>query len=150
MNTLALDLATRTGWAHTGGHSGVADFSSANGLRHRLGAFWGWLDAFVDANQTDQIVFESAHHRGGAATRSGIGMQTVAILAGYRHDIPVRCVHTATLKKHATGSGRATKDEMLAAAIRQNPSVLFEDDNHVDAVWLLHLAHSYPDLLKEV
>lgn len=150
MHILAMDLATRTGYAATGGQSGVADFAKAGTLKHRLGAFWGWLDAFLDAFPTDLLVFESAHHRGGAATRSGIGMQTVAILAAYRHEIPIACVHTATLKKHATGSGRAGKDEMLAAAIRQHPTIRFVDDNHVDAVWLLHYATSYPGLLKEV
>jgi hypothetical protein len=47
-------------------------------------------------------------------------------------------VHTATLKKFSTGSGRANKQDMIKAAKEQgwNP----EDDNKADACFLLEYA----------
>lgn len=147
MNYLALDLATRTGWAHSAGASGVIDFGPAGELPHRLVALRDWLASLLDQAPADHLVFERAHHRGGAATRSGIGMQTVVMLTAIDHDAQISSVHTGTLKKHATGSGRATKDQMLAAAMRRHPTIQFTDDNHVDAVWLLDYALQNPELL---
>jgi len=150
VSVLALDLATRTGWAHSAGESGVVNFGPFGPLPRRLVAFRDWLGNLLDHMPADWLVFEEAHHRGGAATRSGVGMQTVVLLVAADHDAEVACVHSLTLKKHATGSGRASKDQMLAAAMRRCPTIRFADDNHVDAVWLLDLAISYPASLRPV
>ncbi len=166
---LALDLATTTGWALRARDgsvtSGVQRFDLARGespgmrfLRLRR-----WLQELVesapfmvggvslDVNErpraqeattklVDVISYERAHHRGGAATAVCVGMATVMLEEAARLGIEVSPVATTTLKKHATGSGRAGKDEMIAAASKRWHSVYpsgVEDDNQADALCIL-------------
>ena len=51
------------------------------------------------------------------------------------HQIPYGGVPVGTIKKHATGKGNASKDEMVAAmrVLGHNPT----DDNEADALALL-------------
>lgn len=49
-------------------------------------------------------------------------------------------VNPGTLKKYATGSGLAKKPDMLAAAIRKLGWTGSNDDNVIDARWLLEMA----------
>jgi Holliday junction resolvasome RuvABC endonuclease subunit len=51
------------------------------------------------------------------------------------HQIPYQGVPVGTIKKHATGKGNASKEDMIAAARRQgfDPA----DDNEADALALL-------------
>lgn len=51
--------------------------------------------------------------------------------------IPVLTVNPSTLKKAATGNGRAKKPEMRAAAARRWSIVEVADDNHADALCIL-------------
>lgn len=83
----------------------------------------------------DVIVFEQAHHRGGAATAVCVGLVTEVLAFAAEHDIETMPVHTASLKKFATGSGRASKTDMIEAAKARgwNP----QDDNEADAQLLL-------------
>ena len=54
------------------------------------------------------------------------------------HQIPYQGVPVGTIKKHATGKGNASKDEMVASirARGHRPA----DDNEADALALLHWA----------
>jgi Holliday junction resolvasome RuvABC endonuclease subunit len=142
MNIFALDLATKTGWAHTDGSSGVFRLPDHAHRGARWGAFSEWLDKMLMEHPTDRVVFEQAHHRGGPSTRFALALVTETERIAAWNNAEVKSYHTATIKKHATGSGRATKDEMLAAAIDRNPNRMFEDDNEVDALFLLDLAIS--------
>lgn len=144
LNVLALDLATRTGWAHSCGVSGVQDFAPRRGDSPgmRWLAFRAWLNRVLDDAPADVIAYEQAHHRGGAATHvahSLVGM-TEAVAAERGIEITNR--HTATIKKHALGRGRGDKDAMAAAAKVKWPARAFIDDNEVDALWLLDLVVS--------
>lgn len=141
---LALDLATKTGWAHSCGQSGVQDFSPRRGDSPgmRWLNFIGWLGRLLENAPADMIVYEQAHHRGGAPTHvahSLIGA-TEQVAADRKIEITNR--HTATIKKHATGKGNADKVAMLDAARKRWPDVEFADDNQSDAVWLLDLVQS--------
>ena len=141
MNILALDLATRTGWAIVRDgkvfESGVWDFSKdyqgdGRHYGHLFRALWYKLDQWCTAGTF--IAYELAHHRAGPATRISVGMNaTVLLFAARREMAAPRAVHTATLKKWATGSGRADKGAMIAWAaskLGRQP----EDDNEADAV----------------
>jgi hypothetical protein len=144
MNILALDLATKTGWSTNihGRRSGVTEFALKRGespgmrfLRCRawLNEMWKLL-----GSQIDVICYEQAHHRGGAATACCVGLITEVQAFAAGHDIELMSVHTATLKKFATRSGRASKQGMIKAAKERgwNP----EDDNEADACLLLEYA----------
>lgn len=141
---LALDLALRCGYAHSGGFGGTYAISSkavdgSNGARYR--EFMDWLAVTCRRQSTKLIVYESgSHKRGGAAARMAFGLAAVVDL--YCHDRGVRLatLNTVTIKKHATGRGNARKGDMILAARKRFPSVKMVDDNHVDALWILDLA----------
>ena len=145
MRILALDTATQTGWAIADGktivESGVQDFARRRGESPGLQflQFRTWLKKFCLHFDIDLLVYERAHHRGGAATEIGVNLtgrvQEVAAELGKEY----ATVHTSTLKKWVTGSGRASKSEMIEAA----KSILGRDpidDNEADAVHLARWA----------
>jgi Holliday junction resolvasome RuvABC endonuclease subunit len=112
--------------------------------------FRRWLDSLVSLPETSFVVYELAHHRGGAATEIAVNMTgRVQELAEAAH-IPYASVHTGTLKKWATGTGNADKSQMiLAAALRLGRQPL--DDNEADAVILAAYAFSqYGDPKRKV
>ena len=138
MLILALDLATRTGWAIVRDgrvvESGVQDFTKRRGesngllfLRARK-----WLSKFAD-HRPDLVAYEAAHFRGGAATEICVGLQTRAQEQAAEWGVESAPVPTGTLKKWATGKGGADKAAMIAWAaskLGRQP----EDDNEADAV----------------
>ncbi len=144
MNILSLDMATKTGWASNidGQRSGVTEFALKRGesvgmrfLRCRawLNEMWKLLEGHIEV-----IAFEQAHHRGGAATACCVGLVTEALAFAAEHSIETMPVHTATLKKFATGNGRASKEDMVKAAIQRGWNPV--DHNEADAILLLEYA----------
>lgn len=130
MIILGIDPGTKTGWAICVEgkivESGVQTFDLGRGESPgmRFLRFRQWLRQVTPVQlwaNTDQhiLAYERAHHRGGAATEIGVGfctrIQEFAAEQGYE-SMPV---HTATLKKWATGSGRADKSVMIAAAMER-------------------------------
>jgi len=143
---LALDMATKTGWAsYKNGNieSGVQDFSLKRGesVGMRYLKFTKWL---VDINDLldgiDLIVYEQPHYRGGHATEVLVGLLThmksfVSKLEGFGQPVNTAPVHSGTLKKHATGAGKASKFDMMEKG--REKGWTFQDDNECDALWLL-------------
>jgi Holliday junction resolvasome RuvABC endonuclease subunit len=141
MNILALDTATRTGWASLIDgqiESGVQDFTKKRGESPGMIfiRFNAWLRHAFGGTQFDVISVEQAHHRGGYAANLCIGFTTrVAEYAAYI-DAESMEVHTSTLKKAITGNGRASKEDMMAwfkGETGRDPV----DDNESDAYSLL-------------
>ena len=64
------------------------------------------------------------------------------------HQIPYQGVPVGTIKKHATGKGNASKDEMVASARARGHTPV--DDNEADALALLHWAISQHALEREM
>lgn len=154
LGILALDLATSTGWAFRDRNgvvtSGVQTFDVRRGespgmrfLRCRR-----WLAEVLQpspvrvgdracswdvegdralvrmSREVDVIAYEKAHHRGGHATACLVGLATVVQEEAARLGIDLAPIATATLKKHATGRGNASKDEMITAALTRWPDRL--------------------------
>lgn len=142
MDILALDLANKTGWAHSRGASGVQDFSPRRGDSPgmRWINFRGWLNRLLNHAPADLIVYEQAHHRGGAATHVAHALIGEVESVTTERNIEVTNRHSKEIKKHATGKGGANKDAMLVAAQEKWPNV--EDHNEADALWLLDLIQS--------
>ena len=63
---------------------------------------------------------------------------TEALAFAAKYNIETMPVHTATLKKFATGNGRASKEDMVKAAIQRGWNPV--DDNEADAILLLEYA----------
>lgn len=143
MKILALDLATKTGWAHSDGGSGVQSFKPRRGDSPgmRWIEFRAWLQRVLDAAPTDLIVYEQAHHRGGAPTHVAHSLIACVEMVVAHRKIDISSRHSASIKKHATGKGNANKKSMLLAAYNKwGPNI--EGDDHADALWLLDLVQT--------
>jgi len=142
MRILALDIATKTGFAITDGESGTWDLTTkrdeSKGMR--LIKLRQHIQSIEDEIPIDLIVFEAVRafrHQQAVVTQS----ELQGVVKAWCHDneIEYKGYTSSMIKKHATGKGNAKKPEMIKAA-----SEMFEidivDDNHADALWLLHLA----------
>ena len=143
MNVLALDLATKTGWAcivEGCFESGVMDF----GFRKKkekgdiLLQFRKWLHGFHAENDLGRIVCERSHFRGWDATLLCVGLLTEVMAFCFQMNIAYSDVHTGTLKKWSCGNGKATKLDMMKAACMKGWNPI--DDNEADACMLLEYA----------
>jgi len=144
MRILSLDFGSRCGWAISDGNdveSGVWQIApqrgESPGMRYvRLrGCLNTLLAAYPDLAA---VYYEQAHHRGGAATEYAVGCATASQAWCAEKGIDHAAVHSATIKKHATGRGNADKAAMLAAMQAKGHAVT--DDNEADALALLHWA----------
>lgn len=159
---LAFDLATRTGFATVAVRgfcpdgiidSGYSDFALKRGESPgmRYVKFITWLDfMFICDNKVeyDLIIYEQAHHRGGPATEIAYGFVTHLQAWCAKYKVEHTNCHTATLKKFATGNGRASKEDMIKRAnelviekgfdVNHNHEI--KDDNEADAICLLAYA----------
>ncbi len=143
---LALDLGTTTGWAlrdHTG-HitSGAVCFRPQRfeGGGMRFLRFKRWLTEIKQScGGIDCLHFEEVrrHVSTDAAHAYGGFLATLTAWCEH-HGIPYQGVPVGTIKKHTTGKGNASKDEMVASvrARGHQPG----DDNEADALALLYWA----------
>jgi Holliday junction resolvasome RuvABC endonuclease subunit len=143
---LALDLGTQTGWALAGRDGRITSGSQSfkpqrfEGGGMRFLRFKRWLTEIkqcVDA--IDQVVFEEVRrHVGVDAAHAYGGFMGQLTAWCEHHHIPYQGVPVGTIKKHATGKGNASKDDMLAAIRARGHAPV--DDNEADAIALLYLA----------
>ena len=96
--------------------------------------------SYVEAGDTLAIIEQRINYSGGGQhgttelDLAGLRAVVVAYLAGRR--VPVASIYPVQVKAYLTGSGAATKVDMMAAAqlvLRQYPT----DDNQADALGLL-------------
>ena len=147
MKILAIDCGTKTGFAlYANGiiEGGVQDFSLKRGESKgmRFIRFRSWLQEMLTNTMIaplDLCVYEMAHHRGGSATEILVGMVTRIQEECDQRNINYTSVHSATLKKFATGKGRVNKGQMLAEA-RKRFGDEIEDHNEADARLMLEWA----------
>jgi len=147
MIVLGLDMATHTGYAVCDNgkitDSGVWDLGKIRGKEggHNGHMFLGLSENIADTmcphsgKYPDLICYEVPHHRGGDATRITVGMSAIALMLAAEFNAEVLGVHSATLKKAMTGSGRASKADMM----RESEKFLGRkpiDDDEADAVLL--------------
>jgi len=151
MKILGLDVATHTGVAICEDgkiiDSGVWDYSKVRGKDmhngHIFNALRSNIASMFCSYDIDHVVYERSHFRG-AASFLLVGMSTHVLSACAQWSIPVSDVHTLTLKKWATGDGRASKADMMQRATEATGKV-YESDDESDAV---NLALYKWDMLK--
>lgn len=142
MRILGIDCGTKTGWAYCDDSftiSGVIDFTLKRGESSGMKflRFHGWLREMLVKHRPALVVYELPHHRGGYATQSLNTMCGLVMMGCAKREIEYVGVHSATLKKHATGSGRASKEDMLKAARTQFGEDVKTDDE-ADALFLMN------------
>lgn len=145
MRILALDQATKTGWATNASAmitSGVQNFALKRGESPgmRYIRFDAWLGTMRNNLMPDLIVFEDGFRRGGAATEVAFGLRAHIQAFAAKYEIEVTSIQNTVLKKHATGKGNAGKELMVEAAKIKWPWIPIQDDNEADALWLLDYA----------
>lgn len=122
---LALDIGTTCGWAFSKADKitgwGVEDFRVKGDDPHTRGLrftrFAKWLHEW---GGVEEVLIESvgAFQHSQAAIEVYYGMLAVIRMFCSDWRIPLRGMHTSTLKKQFTGNGRADKLEMCALAHR--------------------------------
>lgn len=142
MGILALDLATKTGWAHMPSagmiQSGVWDFRpkrfEGGGMRYVR--FQALLRELHRAEPIKTIYFEEVRrHIGTDAAHIYGGL--LAHLSAWcdQEEVPYSGVPVGTIKKWATGKGNANKAAMVEAMVARG--FLPDDDNEADALAIL-------------
>ena len=143
---LALDLGTTTGWALRSSDGAITSGSAGfrpqrfEGGGMRFLRFKRWLAELKDmTGGIHALYFEEVrrHVSTDAAHAYGGFLATLTAWCEH-HQIPYQGVPVGTIKKHATGKGNASKDDVLIAmrALGHAPA----DDNEADALALLRWA----------
>lgn len=145
MRLIALDIATKTGWASSSDgniSSGVWNLSisgdESNGIR--LKKLWNKLNTTHETQTIKYVVYEQPSNLRGHAQRILPALQGVVELWCVLNGILHRSFSPTEIKKHATGSGKANKNEMIMAAIKKWPDMEIVSPDQVDALFLLDLA----------
>ena len=145
---LALDLGTTTGWALAARDGSITSGSASfkpqrfEGGGMRFLRFKRWLTEIKQsADGIDAVYFEEVRrHLGVDAAHAYGGFMAHLTAWCEHHHIPYQGIPVGTIKKHATGRGNASKDEMIVAA--RNLGHTPADDNEADALALLAYARS--------
>ena len=143
---LALDLGTQTGWALLGRDGAITSGSElfkpqrfeGGGMRYLR--FKRWItEVKQSADGLNAVFFEEVRRHAGVDAAHAYGGFMAHLTAWCEHhQIPYQGVPVGTIKKHATGKGNASKDDMVAAARRLGHAPA--DDNEADALAILHWA----------
>tara|TARA_R110000803_G_scaffold50217_2_gene104329 strand:+ start:133 stop:681 length:549 start_codon:yes stop_codon:yes gene_type:complete len=149
MKILALDLATKTGWALLANgvtSCGVVNFG--NGKKKADGKdpdapqarFEDWIAKHIRLWKIDVVVYEEVYRwMSQRAANIYNGQRGYMRSKAYRCGIKRVSYSPPTIKKHFTGNGHAKKKDMIAEAERRWPSLEIIDDNQVDALAILSL-----------
>ena len=143
---LAIDLGTTTGWALRPRDGQIAHgFASFKPQRFEGGGmrylrFKRWLSELKAVPCDIHAVYfeEVRRHAGVDAAHVYGGLLATLTAWCEHHNIAYQGVPVGTIKKHATGKGNASKDEVIAAMRTLGHPVT--DDNEADALALLHWA----------
>jgi Holliday junction resolvasome RuvABC endonuclease subunit len=152
---LALDLGTTSGWAlrdRTGRiTSGSQSFKpqrfEGGGMRYLR--FGRWISEIqTSVSELQFLYFEEVRRHASTDAAHAYGGFLATLTAWCEHHgVPYQGVPVGTIKKHVTGKGNASKDEMMVAmrARGYQPA----DDNEADALALLHWALPLHDAAQE-
>ena len=143
---LALDLGTTTGWAlrdRTGRiTSGSQSFKpqrfEGGGMRYLR--FGRWISEIqTSVSELQFLYFEEVRRHASTDAAHAYGGFLATLTAWCEHHgVPYQGVPVGTIKKHATGKGNASKDQMIGAVRLRGHAPA--DDNEADAIALLHWA----------
>lgn len=155
MNIIGLDPSvSATGWADSNGHVGLIKPSTKD-VGRRLREIMDLLKPPFRAMKPVDLCVIEGYSMGGMR---GLASQRLGELGGcvrmwlFDNSIPYVEIPPLTLKKFATGNGRASKQEMIDAA-NENGAPDIADDNVADAWWLMTAAELYysdPEVYPEL
>lgn len=143
MSTLCLDLGTQTGFAilednqtiKSGSLSFRHDRYSGGGMRFLK--FREWLVKINEKRTIDAVYFEEV--------RRHLGVDAAHVYGGFLAtltswceimSIPYQGIPVGTIKKHITGKGNASKQDVIEAVYKRGRKPV--DDNEADALAILY------------
>lgn len=138
---LAFDLGTQTGWALlTEGHvfSGSESFHTSrfSGGGMRFLRFRYFLDSLKQKADIKAVYFEEVRRHLGVDAAHIYGGLLAHLTAWCEdHEIPYQGVGVGTIKRHTTGKGNASKEEIITAIKAKGFNPV--DDNEADSLALL-------------
>jgi crossover junction endodeoxyribonuclease RuvC len=152
---LALDLGTNTGWAlyqqkaHGAGYTVLSGTIDLRGNRFQGGGmrflnFQRWLEHLRKQVNLDVVYFEEVRrHLGTDAAHIYGGFLAILTAWCEAYELPCQGVHLASIKKHITGKGNASKQEVINAIKAKG----YQPQNHdeADALALLELMIHKPN-----
>lgn len=145
---LAIDPATRTGWALASKtvdtpwkivESGTWNLA-AKKLQNPSIRFLNLrrhLSSLADRHAIDNLVYENPGSLHGHARKILPGLQAIIESWCLENGVNWSVVRPGPVKKFATGSGTAQKEEMLTAARLKWPEIEIKYHDHADALWIL-------------
>lgn len=156
-NILTLDIATLTGWSCI--KDGVPKCGTFKTVKKKNDhpyteflQFARWINTVMPQFKPELIVLESpGFFRSPLAGMKPYGFRSLVFVQAALHDIAVESYSPSTIKKFATGYGKAPKgaktpDEkkapMIAYARRRFPSLTVANGDEADALCLLSYALS--------
>jgi Holliday junction resolvasome RuvABC endonuclease subunit len=154
---LALDHGTRTGWAVGCGDRLPAIGSRKNphgGGGAELEPFWQaharWLQGVITDFKPSLVVWEKpvlAKYTSHASVEITFGLQAITGLTCREAGVPVRRVSPQQAKIALTGHGRASKEEMVQAALGFGFNrIEHHDEADAFGVWLCTLRFLAPNM----
>lgn len=140
---LALDIATKTGWA-TNTSSGVWDLKANRGesAGMRVVRFKSKLKEMISLEGIELVAYERPAGAHKASIMVASEMIGVLIALCIESNINYASYSASEIKKFFTGKGNANKGMMVEEAARRFPDIEIIDDNHADALALLSLANT--------
>lgn len=143
MTVLALDLGTKTGFAalvHGAIVSGTQDFKTSRyeSTAMRFVRFLNFLEELHRQDPVTHVIYEEVRrHKGVDAAHAYGGFMAHLLTFCEQRNIAVEALSVGDIKRHWTGKGNASKEDMIAAAERYGYAV--KDDNEADALAMLHM-----------
>ena len=151
-SVLAIDTGMATGWAfhdRAGMVTGTKVFPSGLEPGHLFSLFNIWMaDQIIDM-RPELVVYEdqTGHSQRANGMKIRLGMQAGVLLTAWRHERVCLPLYSGTIKKHATGNGRAGKPDMIDAARAMGWRIA--TDHEADAAWMAHYAITTLNIEKE-
>jgi Holliday junction resolvasome RuvABC endonuclease subunit len=138
---LGLDTASHTGYCLYDltnkkiKESGVVNLTKVRGESNGILflKFSSWLESIFQNNTIELVIYEQAHHRGGGATEICVNLTGIVQRLCAQYNIEYTNVRTISLKKFATGYGKASKEDMIEIANKRIGRKVI-DDNEADAI----------------
>lgn len=155
---LALDLATKFGWAFGSGgehpRSGSVALPIYRPRDARFAAYSDWLADAITTFQPSRIVYEAPLPAPGVPNATNqetarilLGMAAITDLIAWRRDVPCFDVNLSSVRAHFCNSGRAKKPEVIRTCHLRGWSPA--DDNEADALAIWDYALSQKPKLRK-
>jgi Holliday junction resolvasome RuvABC endonuclease subunit len=152
LSALALDLGRLTGWA-CGEPDAVPRFgthvlpTTGDDIGRYLHAHREWLTGFIQVERPTFVVYEAPILAEETTKATVIKLMSLAgVTELICRDLQVRCydTHLSSVKKFLTGTGRAKKADMEAAARRFGFAVRNDNEADAIAIWGQAVMLRYP------